>query len=168
MADTTDDMGFFRIVPARQAAVITRRLLARYAWIAVAVYMMLAYLGLRGGGDVRFALVALIFSFIVYPLVLGFGWLLMVSSPDALRACAPQCWHESGRTDGFDITYYDHDALQAVGSEHIAAGSIRDVTERAGHTYVRLSDGRCIIAVTESLSEVLRRILLDAADEPLA
>ena len=168
MADTTEDKGIFRIVPARHAAEITPRLLARYAWIAVAVYMMLAYLGLRGGGDVRFALVALIFSFIVYPLVLGFGWLLMVSSPDALRACAPQCWHESGRTDGFDITYYDHDALQAVGSEHIAAGSIRDVTERAGHTYVRLSDGRCIIAVTESLSEVLRRILLDAADEPLA
>ena len=168
MADITEDKGIFRIVPARHAAVIPRRLGARYVWIGIAIYLLLAYFGLRGGGDLRFALVALIFSFIVYPLVLGFGWLLMVSSPDALRACAPQCWHESVGSDGFDIIYYDHDALQPVDSEHIAAGSIRDVTERAGHTYVRLSDGRCIIAVTDNLSQVLRRILLDAADEPLA
>ena len=99
MADTTEDKGIFRIVPARHAAVITRRLLASYVWIGIAIYLLLAYFGLRGGGDLRFALVALIFSFIVYPFVLGFGWLLMVSSPDALRACAPQCWHESVGTD---------------------------------------------------------------------
>ena len=84
MADTTEDKGIFRIVPARHAAVITRRLLASYVWIGIAIYLLLAYFGLRGGGDLRFA---------------------MVSSPDALRACAPQCWHESVGTDGFDIIY---------------------------------------------------------------
>ena len=67
MADTTEDKGIFRIVPARHAAVITRRLLASYVWIGIAIYLLLAYFGLRGGGDLRFALVALIFSF-------GFLW----------------------------------------------------------------------------------------------
>ncbi len=37
MADITEDKGIFRIVPARHAAVITRRLLARYVWIGIAI-----------------------------------------------------------------------------------------------------------------------------------
>ncbi len=60
MADIAEDKGIFRIVPARHAAVITRRLLARYVWIGIAIYLLLAYFGLRGGGDLRFALVSAI------------------------------------------------------------------------------------------------------------
>jgi len=168
MAGNATDSGIFRIQPARYAAAGVRRLVLRCAWPAAAVYAVLAWAGLRGDGDVRFAIVALIVTFMVYPLLLAFAWFSMLSSPEVLKACLPQSWRESDSGDGFDITYYNYDATDVSGEEHISADSIADVVRCGAYTCVSIAGGRRLLAPADKLPDGLHRILAEAADGPLA
>lgn len=56
--------------------------LFRWLWVFVAVYALLVWLSLH---DVRFVYVGLMVTFIIWPMLLTFGWFWAVGSPGIIR-----------------------------------------------------------------------------------
>lgn len=77
----------FRTEPSGFVRLKARSCLLRWLWVFAAVYALLVYASLR---DARFIYVGLIVTFIVWPMLLTFGWLSAVASPDVIRRSRPR------------------------------------------------------------------------------
>lgn len=84
--------------------------------------------------DARFLYVALMLVFVVYPMVMTFGWLSIVSRPSVIHRQRPQSWL-LGADGSIGITYYDAEK-NAVGSEIIEPGEVGSVDN--GKEYITL------------------------------
>ncbi|MDE6333926.1 MAG: hypothetical protein K2L77_04680 [Muribaculaceae bacterium] len=126
--------GPYKVPPSAYMAAITRSLIARRWWLGLAPAALMAY---GAAADWRWAVVALILIFIVYPMAMSFTILRYATLPQlAAHASATQAV-----IDGDIIKLYRHDGDDDSPATCIAEAGI--VSATAANGMLRIKTGPC-------------------------
>ncbi len=124
--------GPYKVSPTAYMAAIARSLVARRWWLGLVPAALIAY---GVAADWRWAVVGLIFIFIIYPMAMGFTILRYATLPQlAARTSATQAV-----IDGDSIRLYRHDDNSDTPAILVAEAGIVSVT--VAHGMLRIETG---------------------------
>lgn len=136
----------FAIAPSATAAHLARQ----WLWRRWPLFVLpVAALLVASTADVRFALVALMVVFVVWPMALAFVWFGRALAPDAVRASCPHCLEFSA--SGLRIIYGEREGYPTPPAESVEAADVKAVDDRGKTIAIVLAGGRSIIVPADVL-----------------
>ena len=134
----------FTVAPEVFVRAAVRRALIRFAWLPVAVAVIL---GIAAIHDLRYGYLLLMFVFILLPMALSMAWIAMTGTPGFTMATRPQRW--TFRRQGVPLTveFFRFDADpdepdEPVATVHCKADEMEKIEIRSERTIVRLKPNK--------------------------
>lgn len=137
----------FSIAASTIAARMARQWIGRrWLFFAIPVAMLL----LAGYADLRFAIVALMLIFILWPMALSFVWFGRALSPASVKAAQPHTVVFSEY--GLAVEYAVRDGYFTPPTEHVAMNLIAGIEDCGRYIIIKLRDADPVIVPAYALA----------------
>lgn len=120
------------------------QIIKRWGWV---VAVAIAVPGILAFSDLRFAFVAVILAFAVWPMLLAFAWFSLLARPEVATLSRPQRWtYSSGRCRVEFFPFGDHEhgpeEFPPVAAVEFSPGDIAGFSSGGPNVVVKLEAGQ--------------------------